>query len=598
MLNLVDHKILKWNKLINFCLILVSAIILTLVTTNLAQAQFALPSGIQTQSQLPEGVRRYGSVEVAAVKSPIDGNKLFEVTSETITDRTNISEAQLPVEVRAQNIKANLERALLGEFHDLNSLKISISTLNNQPIIQVSDENITRPIRLVTVTDIDADLQGKEPQEVAEDWKTILEKELIKSIKLFSPEELRSRIRKALQIIGIAIFLSVLFWFSQRLLYKRLNKLRAKQAQELIEREKADGTSVSSQTSPEEMIAQMRQQFLYKVKSQFSIQKQLGYYSFWRWLLFWLQIIVWYVAAIWICGTLPVLMKYQSWVLSVPLDILVVWFLTSFAIRLSNLIIDRIFNAWKSQEFIPIRKSERKEIRTGTISQAVKGLVNFLLLFWAFTYILNLFGVSTSSIIAGSAVIGFAISLGSQNVIKDLVNGILILVEDQYAVGDVVKIRNAAGLVENLNLRVTQIRNGEGSLVTIPNSSIVEVENLTRNWSKVNFAIEIAYYADIDLALKLLNQVGEEMFHDEQWKGKILELPQVLGVDDINHQGLLIRMSIRTEPLQQWSVGRDLRYRVRKIFADNNIDIGKPQIVNYNSQFPFLDSEQNKRNIS
>jgi small conductance mechanosensitive channel len=335
----------------------------------------------------------------------------------------------------------------------------------------------------------------------------------------------------------------------------------------------------------------MRQRFLSKVKNQFSLQKRLSFYSFWRWLLFWLQIIVWYVTAIWVCAILPQLMPYRGWVLAFPLDILFIWFFTSLAIRLSNRAIDRIFNAWKTQKFLPLKDSERKEMRTGTISQAVKGLVTFLFLFAAIAFILNLFGISTSSIIAGGAVIGFAVSLGSQNVIKDLVNGFLILIEDQYAVGDVVKVGTASGLVENLNLRITQIRNAEGSLVTIPNSSIVEVENLTRNWSRVNFTIEVAYSADIDLALKLLNQVGEEMFHDEQWKSKLLELPQVLGVDEVTHHGLLIRVWIRTAPLQQWSVGREFRYRVKMIFAENDIEIGKPQLVNYYSDFPFLNSE-------
>jgi small conductance mechanosensitive channel len=97
----------------------------------------------------------------------------------------------------------------------------------------------------------------------------------------------------------------------------------------------------------------------------------------------------------------------------------------------------------------------------------------------------------------------------------------------------------------------------------------------------------------IDLALELLNQLGEKMFHEEQWKDKILELPQVLGVDDLTHHGLLIRVWFRTAPLQQWSVGREFRYRVRKIFAENNIEISKPQLVTYHSQFPFLDSEKN-----
>lgn len=592
MINTLKKNTFQWHKLIRFVLLLFTTAILFINGANFVQAQFSFPVTNRSSSPLPEGVQRYGSLEVANVKSPIDGTQLFEIASSTIFDRNEIAEKELPVEIRAQEITANLKRALYGKIKDIKSLKISIVTLNNQPIIQVSDDNITRPIRLITVTELDADWNGKIPEELAQDWKIILQQEFEKAIKLLSVEELGSRFRKVLQVISGAIVLTVLFWLWQRLLHQQLNKLKAKQAQERIESEKSTETSVSSQTSPEERIALMRETFLSKVKNQFSIQKQLNFYSFWQWIIFWLQIIVWYIAAIWICDTWPILMQYKSWLLSVPFDILLLWFFTSFAIRLSNRIIDRFFYAWKTQEFIPIGEIERKEMRTRTISQAVKGLVTFLIIFTAIASILNLFGISTSSVIAGGAVIGFAVSLGSQNVIRDLVNGILILVEDQYAVGDVVKVGNATGLVENLNLRVTQIRNGEGSLVTIPNSSIVEVENLTRNWSRVNFTIEIAYSADIDLAFKLLNQVGEEMFNDQQWKNKILELPQVLGIDDVSHTGLLIRVWIRTEPLQQWSVGREFRYRVRKIFAENNIEIGKPQLVNYQSQFPILDSEQ------
>lgn len=592
MINILKQRTFLYYKLVTLCLIAIATVMGILSTSDLASAQFSLPSTTDSSSSspLPQGVERYGSIEVAIVKSPIDGSQLFPVASSTILNRSNISENQLPVEIRAEQVTANLKRALYGKFQDLQSLEISIATLNNQPIIQVSDENITRPLRLVTVTELDADFEGKIPQELAQEWKTILEQELIKGIKLFSPQELSNRILKVVKIIGGAIFLSALLWLCQRLLQNQLKKLRAKQAQQSAEN--AAEIPVASTISPEETMALMRQRFLSQVKNQLSLQKQLGFYSFWRWLLFWSQIIVWYVSAIWICGTLPILMQYKTWVLAFPLDILFIWFFTSLAIRVSNGIIDRFFNAWKTHEFMPIGESQRKEMRTGTISQAVKGLVTFLLLFGAIAYVLDLFGISTSSIIAGGAVIGVAVSLGSQNVIKDLVNGVLVLAEDQYAVGDVVKIGGVGGLVENLNLRVTQIRNGEGSLVTIPNSSIVQVENLTRNWSRVNFTIEVAYSADIDLALELLHKTGEQMFNEPQWHNQILELPQVLGIDDLSHKGLLIRVWIRTQPLQQWSVGREFRYRVRMIFAENNIAIGKPQLVNYYSQYPFLDSSK------
>ncbi|WP_334310483.1 mechanosensitive ion channel family protein [Spirulina sp. CS-785/01] len=157
------------------------------------------------------------------------------------------------------------------------------------------------------------------------------------------------------------------------------------------------------------------------------------------------------------------------------------------------------------------------------------------------------------------------------------------MIEDQFAVGDVIDLGDASGLVEDLNLRVTLLRDASGALIAIPNSSIVRVKNLTRLWSRVDFTIEIAYDANLNRALAVLKEVGEEMFNDPEWRDRLLDPPEVLGVDNLAHTGILLRVWIKTEPLQQWAVGREYRYRVWCAFETHDIAIGRPQWINYQS---------------
>ena len=184
MINIFRKKSFYLEQVSKFCLIFIVTIVLIINGANVAYGQFSLPAGDTPSSSLPKGVQRYGSIEVMMVNSPIDGSELFEIASSAVLNRTNLTEDKLPVEIRGQQINANLQRVLYGKFEDIEGLEISIATLNNQPIIQVSDENITRPIRLITVTEFDADFHGKNPEELALEWKEILEQEFIKSKNL------------------------------------------------------------------------------------------------------------------------------------------------------------------------------------------------------------------------------------------------------------------------------------------------------------------------------------------------------------------------------------------------------------------------------
>lgn len=559
----------------SFLLSIIVAIIFILNNPSIVYGQFSLSNGNQSSLKPPKGVTRYGAIEVAVVKSPLDGTELFQIVSTTIFDRANINEVteeKLPVEIRAEEITSNLERAFLGRIKNVKTLKLSVSILNNQPIIQISDADTSRPLKLVTITELDADFHGKTPEELSIEWTDILQKELDKLVDFFDREHLIVRLKKLTYIVFITLIVSGFLWLSKKVLDRQINKLKNKS--KLLDNNTQTLDMFNS--SEGEVLANIRFKFLSQLKNKFTFEKQLNFYYFWRWLLFWLQILVWYGGTLWFVSVTPVLMKYQDWLLDSPVLILFIIFIYSSLIKLSHWIIDFVLKTWKKTEFISLGENERKEMRTNTISQAIKGFFSVLFSSYAITEVLDVFGFSTTSIIAGGAVVALGVSFGTQNLVKDLINGFLILLEDQYAVGDFIDLGICKGLVENLNLRVTQIRDEMGSLVTIPNSSIVLVKNLTRNWSRVNFTIEIDYFADIDLALQLLKDISISFFNEPEWQKKIIEMPQVLGIDNVSNNGLSIKIWITTLPLEQWSVEREFRYRVYKIFAENQISIAIP----------------------
>jgi moderate conductance mechanosensitive channel len=287
--------------------------------------------------------------------------------------------------------------------------------------------------------------------------------------------------------------------------------------------------------------------------------------------------------------------------LSKPLQFLLLWLLVGLADRMSNQLLDRISKNWQDYHFLDfqfftIADAQRKSLRISTTISAIKGLKTFVVWAVAIGWVLQNLGVPIESVLAGGAIIAFALSLGFQNLVKDLVNGCLILWEDQYGIGDVVAIVNTSGsqtggLVENMNLRVTQLRNDEGRLITIPNSTIAQVDNLTRIWSRVNFTIEVAYETNIKMALALLQEIAQQMYREPKWRDRMVGLPEVLGVDNLAHTGMTIRVWIKTQPLQQWAIGRELRLRVRVAFEEHGIQIGIPQqaLWGKNVSFPIED---------
>ena len=581
------------RSIIRFGLTCCLAIAFVLTWGAIAHSQLPAVSSDGSQRALnpPDGVIRAGEYETAKILSPLDNQVLFEVTSPTIFNRDNIPPRKLPVEVRAQEVNERLWRVFYRTARANQTPTVIVATLNNRPILEIRDDQSTRPIRLVTVTEPDADWHGKTLDELAEEWQKILQSEITRFKLLTSPAVIGQRVSQALQILLGLVLASGVIWFLRRLLRQRRHQLETRHQEQLAtiataeKFQKAQAKTTSELTEGEDTeareIADLRSRFLATVTHQMSLKRQLDVNKFLKWLLFWLFILMWYVGIGQIMATVPVLMRWSLYVWATPLALIGIWFGISLAIRLSKSAIDRVLHSWEVNPLLPLGETQRTTLRSTTIAEALKGFVTFVFMIVGIIWTLGLFNVPTGSILAGGAVIGLAISFGTQNLIKDLVNGCLILIEDQFAVGDVIQVGNKGGLVENLNLRVTQLRNSEGQLITIPNSVITDVSNLTRLWSRVDFTIVVAYENDPEKVLEVLRQVSQQMYDEPVWRDRLLELPDVLGIDDLSHTGMLVRVWIKTAPMEQWSVGREFRLRVRQAFAANHIQIGRPQWVNY-----------------
>ncbi|MUG91360.1 mechanosensitive ion channel [Scytonema sp. UIC 10036] len=579
---------------IRFVSIALVTLALVLNWGTIAHSQLpSLPTGTSNDPhKSPSSVTRLGVYEIASVKSPLDNHSLFDVVSPTVFNRDKIPDGALPVEVRAEEITQRLMRVLYRVSKTKQTPIVSIATLNKGPILELNDDRTSRPLKLVTVTELDADYHGKTLEELTQEWQKILQAEVDRIDRLFAPKMLLQRLGQALQIcIGLLLGSGVL-WFLRRTLTRKKIALQDRHQAAIAAAEAAAATHPKTETSTDarameideeeaeaEAIADVRSRFLAVVRQQFSLKRQLEIYSFLKWLLLWTLILMWYIGIVAILSRVPFLMRWYTEALAVPLALLILWFFISLAIRISQSVIDRLTHAWIKHPYFPLSETQRIALRAATVAGALKGLITFVFITLGILWSLGLFDVPTGSILAGSAVIGLAISFGSQSLIKDLVNGCLILIEDQFAVGDVIQVGDESGLVETLNLRVTQLRNGEGKLITIPNSSIIAVKNLTRLWSRVDFSIEVAYKNDPKQVLAVLHQVAEQLYSEPEWRERMPSPPEVLGIDQMSQTGMLMRVWIQTTPMQQWSVGREFRLRVRLAFEVNNIQIGGPQLL-------------------
>ena len=256
------------------------------------------------------------------------------------------------------------------------------------------------------------------------------------------------------------------------------------------------------------------------------------------------------------------------------LILIVLHFIIRFFLnKLSRFLIDR---AAKTEELIT-----EKEKRVTTINNIFKRVA--FLVFWAvgLMILLGQIGVNIAPILTGVGVFGLAVSFGAQTLVKDIVAGIFILIENQIRVGDVAIINGVGGLVEEINLRTTVLRNLEGIVHVFPNGSINTLSNMTKEWSACVLDINIAYKEDPERVMEIMKEVEEDLRNDEEFGDLILEPMEIFGLDKFGESSMVIKGRIKTLPLKQWTIARQYRIRLKKAFDKNKIEIPFPHISLY-----------------
>ena len=223
------------------------------------------------------------------------------------------------------------------------------------------------------------------------------------------------------------------------------------------------------------------------------------------------------------------------------------------------------------------RPSRMRDQQTRTVAGILNSAGLGLIFVIAALMAMHEFNFDIGPIVGAAGLASLGIGIGAQGLVRDVINGFFVVFEDQYVVGDQIKVGETLGSVEYLTLRRTVLRTPQGAIVTIPNGQILQVANLSRDWSQLFLTINVAAEADLDRALSALDQVAAEFRADEVWKAALVDGPRALGVDSFGPTGAALLMQVRTAPLRQDDVARELRRRIRARFEKENIPVAAEQ---------------------
>ncbi len=265
------------------------------------------------------------------------------------------------------------------------------------------------------------------------------------------------------------------------------------------------------------------------------------------------------------------------------LPIVLILVASLIAIRLARLLVhgivktllDREASEGTAQELSAVELKKRMD----TLDSLGGRTLQAFLVMIAGLMVLGELGLDIGPAIAGFGVVGIAVGFGAQSLVKDYLNGALILIENQYGKGDVVRAAGVAGTVEDFTLRRTTLRDLDGVVHTIPNGEIRVASNMTRVWARINQDVTVAYGTDIDKAIEVVDKVGAEMAGDPVWKRRVLEAPRVERVAALAEYGVTLKILGTVRAADQWAAGGDFRKRLLAAFKANDIEIPRPQRV-------------------
>ncbi len=270
--------------------------------------------------------------------------------------------------------------------------------------------------------------------------------------------------------------------------------------------------------------------------------------------------------------------RVRDWLLTHGLRILLIVALAVVADIILHRLVPRIVRPLLQQR-MKGRPDEEVQQRLHTLTGVLQGTGRAVLVGWAIFTILPEAGVNIAPLLASVGIVGIALGFGAQSLVKDVLSGLFILMENQYSRGDVVTVAGISGQVEDVGLRRTVLRDLDGVVHYVPNGAIAVASNLTQEWSRVNLNVSVAYGEDIDRVFAIIDRVGKELAAGPQFGPLIISAPRALRVESMSETGVAIKVLGDTQPTRQWEVMGELRRRLIRAFLEENVRVPFPPHV-------------------
>lgn len=239
-----------------------------------------------------------------------------------------------------------------------------------------------------------------------------------------------------------------------------------------------------------------------------------------------------------------------------------------------------------------ISSKDAEEKRENTLIQIFNTTANICVMIVSGLMVLQEFGIEIAPILAAAGIVGLAFGFGGQYLIRDIISGLFIILENQYRVGDTVSFDNASGAVQEISLRKTTLRDLDGVVHHIPHGEIKKVSNLSKDFSRVNLDVGVSYNSNLEHVISVINTVGTEMANDSIWKNSITLAPQFLRVNQFADSAIMLKILGETLPSKQWEVAGELRKRIKVAFDNEGIEIPFPQMVVHHKKEPNMETDK------
>lgn len=283
----------------------------------------------------------------------------------------------------------------------------------------------------------------------------------------------------------------------------------------------------------------------------------------------------------------------SDWLIAKPFQILMLLLLALVARWLAHRLIDRVTKRAAEGLPTPVLKHKpaaqqqhtaavvagRRVQRAQTMGSLLKSIASVVILtIFAITTIAEL-GYPVGPLIASAGILGIALGFGAQSLVSDFLSGIFMIFEDQYGVGDVVDLGEASGTVEAVGLRVTRLRDVEGTVWYVRNGEIIRVGNSSQNWARTVVDVPLGHDQDLYRVQEILKDIAHDVWEDEDFKNLVIEEPEVWGVQDLTPDWITVRVTLKTAPLEQWAVAREMRERIKARFDHEGIELARPSRI-------------------